>query len=142
LLGFARKALYSSDGAEDVVQETFARALRSKNRYDPELGTLRTWLFTIERKVIIDTIARQARARVPLLQEVSEDHVESAMLGWQMEAALLKLAPEHRLVITEIYFNGRTGREVAELFDIPEGTVRSRLFYAIRELRVLFEEGK
>jgi len=44
-------------------------------------------------------------------------------------------------VITELYFNGRTGREVAELFALPEGTVRSRAFYALRMLRLLLEEA-
>jgi RNA polymerase sigma-70 factor (ECF subfamily) len=63
------------------------------------------------------------------------------MLGWQMEAALARLDPEHRMIITEIYFNGRSGREVAEMFGLPEGTVRSRSFYALRMLRLLLEEG-
>jgi RNA polymerase sigma-70 factor (ECF subfamily) len=45
------------------------------------------------------------------------------------------------MVITELYFNGRTGRQVSELFGIPEGTVRSRAFYALRLLRVFLEEA-
>src|SRR5271155_4880611 len=129
LLGFARRSLYSSSGAEDAVQETFARAWRSRARFDPTLGSLRTWLFTIERRVIIDIGVRQMKTRtVPIDQgeePVAEDHLETAMLGWQMESALARLDPEHRMVITELYFNGRTGREVAELFGLPEGTVRS-----------------
>jgi len=45
------------------------------------------------------------------------------------------------MVIDELYFNGRTGREVAELYGIPEGTVRSRAFYALRVLRVAMKEA-
>jgi RNA polymerase sigma-70 factor (ECF subfamily) len=74
-------------------------------------------------------------------EPASEDRLEAAMLGWQMESALEQLDPEHRMVITELYFNGRTGREVAELFALPEGTVRSRAFYALRMLRLLLEEA-
>jgi RNA polymerase sigma-70 factor (ECF subfamily) len=145
LLGFARRSLYSSNNAEDAVQETFARAWRSRSRFDPTLGSLRTWLFTIERRVIIDIGTRQTKTQtVPLDQSedpAAEDHLETAMLGWQMESALQRLDPEHRMIITELYFNGRSGREVAELFAIPEGTVRSRTFYALRMLRILFEEA-
>ena len=127
------------------MQETFARAWRSRSRFDPTLGSLRTWLFTIERRVIIDIGVRQTKLRtVPIDQgeePVAEDRLETAMLGWQMESALARLDPEHRMVITELYFNGRTGREVAELFALPEGTVRSRAFYALRMLRILLEEA-
>jgi RNA polymerase sigma-70 factor (ECF subfamily) len=145
LFGFARRSLNSTPNAEDVVQETFSRAWRSRARFDPTLGSLRTWLFTIERRVIIDYSAKQAKNATVSLDQArepsSEDHVERAMLGWQMESALQRLAPEHRMIVTEIYFNGRSGREVAEMFGLPEGTVRSRSFYALRMLRLLLEEG-
>ena len=145
LFGFARRSLNSAPNAEDVVQETFSRAWRSRARFDPTLGSLRTWLFTIERRVILDFSARSAKnATVPLDQArepTTEDHVERAMLGWQMESALQRLDGDHRMIITELYFNGRSGREVAELFGLPEGTVRSRAFYALRMLRLLLEEG-
>jgi RNA polymerase sigma-70 factor (ECF subfamily) len=145
LLGFARRSLYSLTSAEDAVQETFARAWRSRSRFDPTLGSLRTWLFSIERRVIIDLGVRQMKIQtVPIEQgeePVAEDRLEHAMLGWQMESALARLDPEHRMVVTELYFNGRTGREVAELFALPEGTVRSRAFYALRMLRILLEEA-
>lgn len=145
LFGFARRSLNSKESAEDVVQETFARAWRSRSRFDSTLGTLRTWLFTIERRVILDVSAQQRKSQLRPLEEglepVEEDHVERAMLGWQMEFALQRLDPEHRIVITELYFNGRSGREVAELLSLPEGTVRSRAFYALRVLRLLMEEA-
>jgi RNA polymerase sigma-70 factor (ECF subfamily) len=145
LFGFARRSLNSTPNAEDVVQETFSRAWRSRARFDPTLGSLRTWLFTIERRVILDYSVKQAKNSTVSLDQArepaSEDHVERAMLGWQMESALQRLDPEHRMIITEIYFNGRSGREVAEMFGLPEGTVRSRSFYALRMLRLLMEEG-
>jgi RNA polymerase sigma-70 factor (ECF subfamily) len=145
LFGFARRSLNSTESAEDVVQETFSRAWRSRSRFDPSLGSLRTWLFTIERRVILDVSSNQMKTKTFLLDEdnqpSSEDHVEKAILGWQMESALKRLNPEHRMVVTELYFNGRSGKEVAELFGLPEGTVRSRAFYALRMLRLLLEEA-
>ena len=145
LFGFARRSLNSTERAEDAVQETFARAWRSRSRFDSSLGSLRTWLFAIERRVILDASSQQIKHQTLPLETanepVSEDHVEKAMLGWQMESAISRLDPEHRLVVVEMYFNGRSGREVAEFYAIPEGTVRSRAFYALRMLRLLLEEG-
>jgi RNA polymerase sigma-70 factor (ECF subfamily) len=145
LFGFARRSLSSTESAEDAVQETFSRAWRSRSRFDPTLGSLRTWLFAIERRVILDISAKRTKSETFPLDErsqpASDDHVERAMLGWQIETALARLDPEHRLVVIELYFNGRSGREVAELFGVPEGTVRSRAFYALRMLRILLEES-
>lgn len=146
LFGFARRSLGSAETAEDAVQETFARAWRFRTRFDVNLGSLRTWLLDIERRVVLDLGARQIKSPAfpfEASHDVAyEDRIEVAMLGWQMESALERLSPEHRLVITEIYFNGRSGREVAELFALPEGTVRSRAFFALRMLRLLLEESR
>ncbi|MGH7611678.1 MAG: sigma factor-like helix-turn-helix DNA-binding protein, partial [Candidatus Dormibacteria bacterium] len=54
---------------------------------------------------------------------------------WQVEAALLELSSEHRQVILEIYYRGRTARDLARRLALPEGTVRSRLYYGLRQLR-------
>jgi RNA polymerase sigma-70 factor (ECF subfamily) len=145
LVGFARRTLRNPESADDVVQETFARAWRSRSRFDPTLGSLRTWLFAIERRVILDLVDRDVRTSTVRIDDNDEpeveDRLESAMRGWQVESALARLQPEHRMVINELYLNGRTGREVAELYGIPEGTVRSRAFYAMRVLRVVLEEA-
>ena len=61
LFGFARRSLNSKEYAEDAVQETFSRAWRSRSRFDPSLGSLRTWLFAIERRVILDISAKRMK---------------------------------------------------------------------------------
>ena len=142
LYGYARRSLGDPRAAEDVVQETFIRAWRARERFDTGLGTLRTWLFTIARRVVIDHArARAIRQTEPLHADVAvEDDVENAMVGWQVEEALRRLRPDHRQVLVETYYRGRSGREVAEELGIPEGTVRSRLFYGLRTLRLALEE--
>jgi RNA polymerase sigma-70 factor, ECF subfamily len=145
LLGFARRALAAPGTAEDAVQETFARAWRSRDRFDASIGSMRAWLFAIERRVIIDALASQTRQRADSLEDEDlssgEEWIDGILRGWQVDAALTRLPEEHRSVIVEMYFRGRSGREVAELFGIPEGTVRSRAFYALRLLRVFMEEA-
>jgi RNA polymerase sigma-70 factor (ECF subfamily) len=143
LYGYARRSLGDPRAAEDVVQETFIRAWRARDRFDTNLGTLRTWLFTIARRVVIDHArARAIRQTEPLPTDLAgvTDDVENAMVGWQMEEALSRLRPDHRQVLVETYYRGRSGREVADELGIPEGTVRSRLFYGLRTLRLALEE--
>ncbi len=146
MLRYARRALRERDRADDVVQETFARAWRSRARFDPALGSLRGWLFAIERRVIID-LSRRDAVTTSLNGEfdelVGDDgyDLDRAMRGWLVESALARLSPEHRTVIAELYFNGRSGRDVAQLLAVPEGTVRSRAYYALRTLRVALEEA-
>jgi len=143
LFGFARRSLGDANLAEDAVQETFTRAWRSRHRFDPELGSLRTWLFTIERRVVIDLANRRSLSRTDELGNEAagtDDRAEQVMAGWQVEEAMRRLRPEHRAVIYDVYFRSMSGREVASRLGIPEGTVRSRLFYALRSLRLVLEE--
>ena len=143
LYGYARRSLGDAGSAEEVVQETFIRAWRARDRFDATLGSLRTWLFAILRHVIIDHArSRAIRQTDPLPADlaVAEDEVEQAMVGWQVEEAMRRLRPEHRQVLVETYYRGRSGRDVAQDLGVPEGTVRSRLFYALRSLRLTLEE--
>lgn len=143
LLGFARQSLGDPELAEEAVQETFVRALRTQHGFNPDLGAIRSWLFAIERRVIVDLArARSARQTQELDQDIPSavDQVEVAMQAWNVEEALRRLGPEHRQVVLEIYYRGRPSRELARQLGIPEGTVRSRLYYALRALRLTLDE--
>jgi RNA polymerase sigma-70 factor, ECF subfamily len=143
LYGYARRSLGDDGAADEVVQETFLRAWKARLRFDPNLGSLRTWLFAIERRVVIDQARSRAIRRtddLPADIANPEDEVERAMLGWQVEEAIRRLRPEHRQVLIETYYRGRVARDVALELGIPEGTVRSRLFYALRSLRLVLDE--
>lgn len=142
LYGFACRSLGDPHRAEEVVQETFLRAWRAADRYDPELGSPRTWLFAILRNTIID--ARRAEPP-PSLQldghdPVEESGIDQVLLSWQMEEALRRISDDHRRVLMETYYRSRPYAEVAEDLGIPEGTVKSRAYYALRALRLALEE--
>lgn len=139
LLGFAVRSLGAQSLAEEAVQETFVRALAARPGFDSTRGAIRSWLFAIERHVLVDL----ARARLAHPEgEIdpnspsAEDQIETAMRAWQVEEALGKLGADHRQVVVEIYYRGRPSRELARELGIPEGTVRSRLYYALQALRV------
>jgi len=142
LYGFAVRSLGDAGLAEEAVQETFVRAWRAGERFDPKIGSLRTWLFAILRNVVIDLgRARAVRPRVAEGGvEPSVEPLEQALLSWQVEEAMRRIGSEHRRVIVETYYRGRPYAEVAEELGVPEGTIKSRVYYGLRALRVVLEE--
>ena len=130
--------------AEDVVQETLLRAWRAAPTLDPQRGSLKAWLFTTCRRIAIDMWRVSPRRHEDLTDDVperpSEEELDRALATWQMLDVLAQLSPAHRVVILECYYNGRTTTQAAEVLGLPVGTVKSRLFYAIRLLRLLLEE--
>jgi RNA polymerase sigma-70 factor (ECF subfamily) len=142
LYGFAMRSLGDSGLAEEAVQETFVRAWRAGERFDPEVGSLRTWLFAILRNVVIDlSRARAARPRVAEGGvEPSVEPLEQALLAWQVEEALRRIGEDHRRVLLETHFRGRPYNEVAAELGVPEGTVKSRVYYGLKAMRVALEE--
>jgi RNA polymerase sigma-70 factor, ECF subfamily len=149
LLGFALNALSDRETAEEIVQETFTRAWRHADRYDAARGSVRTWLYQIARHAIIDSrrrasarpvVARGGAEATGLEEMAGGPSIDQAMLGWQVAAALARLSPEHRQVIRLAHVRGMSVREIARVCDLPEGTVKSRTWYALRSLRLVLEE--
>jgi RNA polymerase sigma-70 factor, ECF subfamily len=66
--------------------------------------------------------------------------LDHAVLRWQVSAALARLSPAHREVIRLAHYGGLTMREIAERIGVPLGTVKSRTSYALRHLRLIFDE--
>jgi RNA polymerase sigma-70 factor (ECF subfamily) len=142
LYGFAVRSLEDPELAEDAVQDTFLRAWRAGDRFDPELGSLRTWLFAILRNVIIDlSRARATRPRVGAeLPELGHEPFEDILVTWQVEEALRRIGEQHRRALVETYLRGRSHAEVAGELGVPEGTIKSRVYYGLRALRNALEE--
>ncbi len=147
LYRMARRSLGDDGMAEEAVQETFLRAWRAAYRYDPGLGSLWTWLFAIARNVVIDLArARSARPRPAEMgpeqvgRPEAQDPIEGALRSWGIEEGLRHISSEHRQAIVETYYRGRSCAEVAAEIGVPEGTMRSRLFYGLKSLRLALEE--
>lgn len=145
LYGFAVRTLGDRGAAEDAVQEVFLRAWLKADAYRPERGPVRAWLFGIARNHIIDVIrARAARpalgfgepADVGALDEDLQRIEERVVLA----EALARLTPDHRAAIVEVAIRERTVTEAAAALGVPPGTVKSRVFYALKALRLVLEE--
>jgi RNA polymerase sigma-70 factor (ECF subfamily) len=127
--------------AEDVVQETFLRAWRHPESF-ADGSSARGWLITVARNVVIDRVrARTARPHETAEHEPEPvpDHAQRVVDALLMEAVLASLSYEHRRVLTELYYNGRTYTEAAVCLGVPTGTVKSRTHYALCELRRAFQ---
>lgn len=146
LLGFViRLTGGDRQWAEDIVQETMIRAWRSLDQLDTEADSLMPWLATVARRIVIDERRRrgarpQEAGEGPLERLQTPDGMEDLLRGVVVSEALKALSPAHREVLTETVLRDRTVNEAAEALGIPVGTVKSRVYYALRALRVVLEE--
>lgn len=149
LYRFALRSLRDPGLAEEAVQTTYVRAWRNASRFDEELGSLRTWLFAIVRNVVIDLArARNVRFGLPRGEALPDDstrpadvdEIDRLVVSWQVEEALRRLSREHRAVLIETYYRGRPYEAVASELGIPVGTVKSRVYYALKALRLALDE--
>ena len=150
LYNLARYLTGSPTDAEDLVQETYARALRSAHQF--ARGTnLKAWLFRILRNAFISLYRHERhnpmvggldtvdpRAQTPEHQEWLRDDFEldrlRAVVGEEIERALMKLSEEARTVVL-LDLEGLSEAEVAHVVGCPVGTVKSRLARARAALR-------
>jgi len=131
--------------AEDVAQETLLRAWRHFSLLDEAQGSVRAWLFTVARNIVIDewrTRRSQSELSVADVPEVEQlgDNTDQLLLSWMVSEAVTKLSAEHRAVLLDCYYRGLPVAEAARHLGIPEGTVKSRTHYALRALRLALEE--
>lgn len=146
LLSYARRLTGGDRGrAEDIVQETLLRAWLRPPQPDGAHPSLRPWLLTVAHRIAIDEHrARQARPREigedALSAVAVDDEIERALETWLVADALATLTPAHREVLVETYYRGRSVAEAATVLRVPDGTVKSRTFYALRALRLALEE--
>jgi RNA polymerase sigma-70 factor, ECF subfamily len=130
-------------GADDVVQETLLRAWRTP-RILEDPATARAWMLTVARHLVIDESRSARRRHEVLLPEAPEretpDATDALFEAMLVEEALAGLSIEHRGVIVRAYYGGRSVAGIAAELGIPEGTVKSRLHYGLRALRLALQE--
>jgi RNA polymerase sigma-70 factor (ECF subfamily) len=139
--------------AEDVTQETFVRAWRHPSVLARSPDSIRAWLFTVARNIVIDDWrSSHSRHEVPT-EDASRfrqgpgvdageqsDRTNELLQSWVVADALRSLSPDHRRVLVECYYLDRTIAETARRLEVPEGTVKSRMHYALRALRLALDE--
>ena len=146
--GLALRVIGDARAAEDVSQDVFVTIWERPGAFDPDRGSLRTWLGTLAHRRAVDHVrreeARRRRAIKDAARPVSTPDVEEMALALvtaeRVRSALDTLPDEQRRAIQLAYFGGKTYRQVAEVLGIPEGTARSDLHHARAALRRLLHD--
>ena len=142
LFAVARLILQSTDLAEDAVQEALVRAwqqlpsLRDPDRFD-------AWLYRLVVNACADQgrqLRRWSKQVQPIVLEASvSDDTGAVADREQLERGFGRLKPEQRAVVVLHYYSGFSATEIAQMLGIPEGTARSRLYYATEAMRAALE---
>lgn len=147
--------LHDSSAAEDVVQETFLSIWHKAISYQRQLGSVHRWLQAIVHHRAIDRVRAAAHRDyqwIPLQAEDEQDPPDQQPEPWEetwlgerralIRAALEELPAEQRQVIEMAYFGGYTHAEIADLYQVPLGTVKGRMRLGLQKMkRILQEQG-
>lgn len=144
LLNYATRLLNGDRAAaEDVLQETWVRAWRHLSTFAEHKGSVRGWLTRVAHNIAMDQHrSRRARptevgwsdldtARIAAPHNIARE-VEDRLL---VEQLLQRLSDQHRRTIIEVYFADHTANEAASALGVPVGTIKSRVFHALRTMR-------
>ncbi len=144
LYGLGLRLLGDPSLAEELVQETFVRVWRKAGQFDPDKGSVATFVFTIARRIAVD-LWRRPSSR-PFQPEPAEeaapgDPMERVLVGLTVRHALDSLSPAHREVLELSYRKDLKQSQIAERLGVPLGTVKTRTFHALRAMKAALEEG-
>ncbi len=144
LTRFVAHMTHDASFAQDVVQEALLRAWKHPEILAQSDDAARAWLFTVARNLVIDD-RRSARHRREvstdvLPESVGPDETDAALDAWILSDALSSLSVQHRNAIVAAYYLGHSIAEIARQEGVPEGTIKSRLHYALRALRLSLQE--
>ncbi|MGO9433908.1 MAG: RNA polymerase sigma factor [Terracidiphilus sp.] len=138
LEAFLRQIVQNRQAAEDLTQETFIRFWNRPEAYQPDRGSLHTWLFGVGRNLASEWWRRQKPSE-PLEEHGSPDSTEShSVLG----DVFRQLPEDQRTLLWLREVEGQSYTELAATLGIPIGTVRSRLFSARQALRLIWNRNR
>lgn len=149
----AHRIMGDRQAAQDVTQEAFVSIWRAGGRYDAARGSVRAWVLAIVRNRAVDALRRSA-ARVPRLDYDDDGALEAQASPEQTEGealrreraravrgALRALPHEQSQVLGLAYFGGFTHREIADLLDVPLGTIKGRMRLGLEKMRTSMDEA-
>ncbi len=140
----AYRMLGNTDEAADVTQTTFLKVFENIQRFDPT-RRLFSWIYRIALNESIDQLKR--RKRTELLEDTPASDTESpqemaaaSQLSNEVQKTLMELKDEHRAVIVLRYFADCSYQEIGRVLELPEKTVKSRLFTARQQMKIKLQQ--
>ncbi len=140
---FYRMLQSNEDRANDFTQDLFLKIVEHPGAFDPE-RKFSSWIYAVAHNMVKNEYRRKSRA--PKLVEIPEnesilkndgafpDRIDREVRRKELAKAIQKLSPKHRTCFVLRYYEGLEIKAISEIIDCPEGTVKSRLYYAIKEL--------
>jgi RNA polymerase sigma-70 factor (ECF subfamily) len=150
VFAIARRVTLDASLAEDVTQEVFCQLWERPAMFEPDRGTLRSFIATLAHRRAVDCVRRQEATRrrdvkdlhhPPDQPDIAEE-VGAFLLADDVRAAVETLPEEQRTPVLLAYFRGYTYRELATILGIAEGTAKSRIRLALAKLRRALSEGR
>jgi RNA polymerase sigma-70 factor (ECF subfamily) len=144
LLDFALRQLRDREAAADVAQAALVRAFESAARFDAGKATFRTWLYTIALNLVREDFRRKLRRNETSLSDLAETADSAGLPEDQAVANELwddvgRLREEHSVALVLRFRHELSYDEIADVMNVPAGTVRSWVHYALKSLRASFE---
>jgi len=140
--GLSLRVIGDARAAEDVSQDVFISVWERPGAFDPDRGSLRTWLGTLAHRRSVDHVRREEARRRRAIKDAArpettpdvEEMAIALVTAERVRDALATLPDNQRRAIQLAYFGGKTYRQVAEVLGIPEGTAKSRLRLGLRRI--------
>lgn len=143
LLRFALRLTHDHQTAEDIVQESLLRAWKDPAMTDRSNASNRARLFTVVRHLVVDrwrsAASRHEAPDAELPERAGTDGYAEVLDNLLIIDALASLSVEHRQVVCAAYYEGRSVHDIALELQVPPGTVKSRLHYGLRSLRLALQ---
>ena len=143
LYSLGRRWLQDPNLAEELVQEVSIRIWKRAKSFDPAKGAAGSWIFGVARNVASDLATARKKAPVP----VEDSHAvadawneDAAWTAWQVSRAVKELPLDQQKVVELAYVLQMTQVEIAETLEVPLGTVKTRLYSALRKLKTSLAE--
>jgi RNA polymerase sigma factor (sigma-70 family) len=146
LKGIIIRIVIHEETAEDLLQETFFKIWNSIDKYDSSKGRLFTWMSRLAKNLAIDQLRRKSHINsakhidiAEKIQDIDNNlnyKINTEVIG--IRSLTTKMSPLQRLLLNMVYFEGYTHNEIAEELELPLGTVKSKIRFALLELRKMF----
>ena len=145
---FVLRLVRNEASAQDLISEVFLDVWRQAARFEGR-SAVSTWILAIARFKALSSVRRRKEAQLDEEEaERIEDQADTPEVALQkkdtgevLRQCLAKLSPDHREIIDLVYYHEKSVEEVAEIVDIPENTVKTRMFYARKKLAELLKQA-
>lgn len=146
LNGIILRIVINEETTEDLLQETFVKIWNSIDKYDESKGRLFTWMSRLAKNIAIDQLRKKSHINSNKHVDIQEKVTDIDLrLSYKINTDLIgiktltkAMTPMQRMLLNMVYFEGYTHSEIAEELNLPLGTVKSKIRFALLELRKKF----